>query len=352
MMSEEYNEALDIVQCFQNIDASISEDVLDILELFAQDESLTITDITNHIVSTKIQRKYKNVYYLIEKLKSRGLIEQQKNVDKARRRHNQIYFKLTDQGIYLLFLKLRYHGILIDQLSVKKGNPPVSHIDNFLKYYGDNALFELFLYPYFEKQTIYAAHIDMLVKLFGYLHNCCKQVNISKGANVVQHLFYWNKVPGENNSQLLASLKEIFMLENIDSDNTIIKKSSDNSTITVTAAQVTVVIKLDEKTKKATATSEMAANNNTKKYDYTILYYGREIMACTLHGDKSQVLDSKRLLEAPIYELVRDIGIEYGISQEYINMLAQDTKFMSLVEQAHNEFRKGYHCLMRLRKNS
>jgi DNA-binding PadR family transcriptional regulator len=166
MASKGYNDALDIIQSFQNIDASISEDALDILELFAQEESLTITDITNYIESTKIQRKYKNVYYLIEKLKSRDLIVRQRNVDKARRRRNQIYFKLTDQGIYLLFLKMRYHGILIDQLSVKKGNPPISHIDNFLKYYGDSALFKLFLYPYFEKQTIYAAHIKMLIKLF------------------------------------------------------------------------------------------------------------------------------------------------------------------------------------------
>jgi hypothetical protein len=39
-----YNDALDIIQSFQNIDASISEDALDILELFAQEESLTITD--------------------------------------------------------------------------------------------------------------------------------------------------------------------------------------------------------------------------------------------------------------------------------------------------------------------
>jgi hypothetical protein len=277
MASKEYNDALDIVQSFQHIDTSISEDALDILELF-----------------------------------------------------------------------------FTDQLSVKKGNPPVSHIDKFLKYYGDNALFKIFLYPYFEKQTIYAADIDMLIKLFQYLHNCCKQVNISKGANVVQHLFFWNKVPGDNNSQLLASLKEIFMLENIDSGTTIIKKSSDNNTVTVTAPQVAIAIKLDEGRKKATATFEMAANNNSRKYDYTILYYGREIMACTLHEDKGQVLDTKRLLEAPIYELVRDIGKEHDIQQGYgyIKLLAQDTKFMASIEQAHCEFKNGYNCLMNLRKKS
>jgi hypothetical protein len=168
---------------------------------------------------------------------------------------------------------------------------------------------------------------------------------------MVQHLFFWNKVPGENNSQLLASLKEIFMLENIDSDNTIIKKRS-NSTITVTAPRVRIAIKLDEDRKKATATFEMAANDNSKKYEYTLLYYGPEIIACTLHEDKSQVLDSKRMLEAPIYELVREVGKESDIQQDYVKLLAQDTKFMPLVEHAHIEFYKGYDYLMKLRMSS
>ena len=48
---------------------------------------------------------------------------------------------------------------------------------------------------------------------------------------------------------LALSSREIFILENIDSDNTI-KKSPDNSTITVTAPQLTIVIKLDERTKQ------------------------------------------------------------------------------------------------------
>ena len=97
---------------------------------------------------------------------------------------------------------------------------------------------------------------------------------------------------------------------------------------------------------------ELAANNNSKKYDYTLLYHGPEIMACTLHEDKSHILDSKRLLEAPIYELVREIGREYSITQDYTNLLAKDTKFMELVEQAYKEFIKGYDCLMDVRINS
>lgn len=284
-----------MLQRFQSIDANINNDALDILELFAQTESLTVTQITNIIKSTRIKRVYKNVYYIIQKLKSSNLVKEAE-VDKKRRRHNEGYFRLTDEGIYQLFRKMRYQGILIDQLSVKKGGAPVSYVNNFLKYYGNNALFELFLYPYFGRQTISADNIGLLVKLFRYLHNCCKQVDAAKIGYVVPQ-FFWNKIPGENNNELLASLKEIFDLENIDIDNSNIEKTSDNSTITVTASQVGVVIKLDTTRKKAIATVDM--DNNIRKYEYTILDHASEIMACMPKDDKSHALDSTRLVEAP-----------------------------------------------------
>ena len=339
-----------MLQRFQSIDANISDDALDILELFAQTESLTITQITDIVRSTIIERAYKNVYYKIQKLKSLNLIEEAK-VDKKRLRHNEKHFKLTDEGIYQLFRKMRYHGILVDQLSVKKGGMPVSYVDNFLKYYGNNALFELFLYPYFGRQTISADNIGLLVKLFRYLHNCCKQIDAAKIGYVVPH-FFWNKIPGENNDELLASLKEIFDLENIGIDNSHIEKTSDNSTITVTAPQVGVVIKLDPTRKKAITTVDM--DNNIRKYEYTILDYASEIMACMPKDDKSQALDSTMLVEAPIYELVSSLG-ESGASQEQMNnnrLLAKDTTFMMLLEKIHNNFEKGYCHLMDLRIKS
>jgi predicted transcriptional regulator len=332
MNSKGYNDGSSTVQRFHNINTDVSDDALEVLQLFAQYESLTGMQITNIIKSTNIQRKYKNVYCLIKKLKTLGLIEQQKNVDKARRRHNEIYFKLTDEGIYLLFLKARYHGILIDQLSAKKGEPPVSHIDNFIRYYGDNFLFNLFLYPYFEKRTIYAVNIGLLHKLFKYLHDCCKQVDYSRSGYVLQS-FFWNKIPGEDNSKLLMSLREVFALQNVDTDNSLIEKTADNSTITVTTPQVRIVIKLDETKKKATAIGD-TLSNNPSKYDYMILYYGHEMIACVLQEDKSHALDTRRLLEAPIYELVCDIGRDSDVSEEQVNLLAQDTNFTKLVEQA------------------
>jgi hypothetical protein len=54
---------------FQSIHAKIDVDELDILELFAQRESITTTEVTDFIKSTKIEMTQKNVYYKILNLK-------------------------------------------------------------------------------------------------------------------------------------------------------------------------------------------------------------------------------------------------------------------------------------------
>jgi hypothetical protein len=71
-----------------------------------------------------------------------------------------------------------------------------------------------------------------------------------------------------------------------------------------------------------------------------------------LQEDKSHALDTRRLLEAAIYALICDIGRDSNVSEEHVNLLAQDTNFTILVEQAHISFNRGYKRLMSLRRNS
>jgi hypothetical protein len=54
---------------FQSIHAKIDADELDILELFAQRESITTPEVTDFIKSTKIEMTQKNGYYKIRNLK-------------------------------------------------------------------------------------------------------------------------------------------------------------------------------------------------------------------------------------------------------------------------------------------
>jgi hypothetical protein len=98
----------------------------------------------------------------------------------------------------------------------------VSYVDSFLKCHGNNLLFELFLYPYFEKQTISIDNFGLLVKLFRYVHDCCVRLELALTVGVVVPYavpkFSWNKIPGQDDAKLLTSLKEIFSLEDLDKD--------------------------------------------------------------------------------------------------------------------------------------
>lgn len=347
-MPKKYNYPYAVIKP-KNTNTNLTEDEFEILELFAQGKSRTIMETTNDIKNSKIQRDYKNVYYLIQKLRSCGLIEEEVNVERPRRRHNKRYYRLTDGGIYQLFLNLRYHGILADQMLVRKGKEPVSHINNFMKYYGNNTIFEKFLYPYFEKQTIYASNIYLLTKLFKFVHECCKQSDVEDKIQYLVPQFSWNKVSGENDDELLTSLKEVFRIDNL--DNARIVKSRDGSAIRITASKVSIVIKLEITGGKAIATKE--SNTEPKNYEYKILNYFSEPTAFRRKENNNR-LNTKRLVETPVYDLVSGIGSASAeVQQEdVIRLLAKDSKFMNVVEETHTKFTHGYNRLMAIRKNS
>ncbi|HEY7082381.1 MAG TPA: hypothetical protein VH500_22045 [Nitrososphaeraceae archaeon] len=348
MTRKKYNYPLGVIRP-KKTNTRFTEDEFEILELLAQEKSRTIMDVTNAIKNSKIQRDYKNVYYLVQKLRSYGLIEEEANVERTRRRRNKRYYKLTDEGIYQLFLNLRYHGILADQMLVRKGKEPVSHISNFMKYYGNNIIFEKFLYPYFEKQTIYSSNIHFLTRLFKFVHDCCKQSDLGDKIPYMIPQFSWNKVPGENDKELLTSIREVFEIDNL--DNAIIAKSPDGNAIKLTASKLSIVIKLEKTEGKAIATKE--SNTEPKKYEYKILNYFSELTAFRPKINNGR-FDSTRLVEMTMYDLVTDIGSTSARTQQedIIRLLAKDTKFMNVVEEIHTRFTNGYNRLMAIRKNS
>ena len=325
MTSKEYNYPRTAIK-LKNANTNITEDEFEILELFAQGQSRTIMEITNDIKNSKIQRDYKNVYYLIQKLRSCRLIEEEVNVERPRRKHNKRYYRLTDEGIYQLFLNLRYHGILADQMLVRKGKEPVSHINNFIKYYGNNAVFEKFLYPNFEKQTIRTADVHLLSKLFKFVHDCCKQADLAEKIHYMIPQFSWNKVPGENDNGLLTSIKEAFTIDNL--DNAKIEKTPDGKTIKIITSEIDIVIKLEREKGKAIATIDF--DGKLRKYEYKMLNLFSELTAFKTVASNNEAA-SKRLAEIPIYDLVTEIGRESAHLQEnnILRILAEDTKFMA-----------------------
>ena len=349
MTPGEYNDDASIaLQKLQYNDINLSEDELDILELFAQAKSLTIMEITSNIEHTKIQRKYKNVYYLVHKLESSKLVEKEIDVQRDRRRHNERYFKITDTGIHQLFLRGRHYGILTDQLSVKRGKTPISNIETFLMNHGNNEIFNLFLYPFFEKHTIFDAGSKILGKLFRYLFNCCKAVEAASKISYMIPQFSWDKVPGEASAELLSSLEDVLGLDHLNDAR--IEKTLDHSTVKVFTSQIEINIRLDST--KGTAIARVDIDNKPRKFEYKMLNYFSEIVAFRSTG-YGYPLNLRKLVEVPIYELINDIESEPPESQSMINgLLANDTKFMTILNDMHERFDKNYKLLEDLRKES
>ena len=226
----------------------------------------------------------------------------------------------------------------------------------FLTNYGNNKLFEIFLYPYFEKQTISVDNFGLVVKLFRYLHNCCIQldttVRVGRGVPIYLPKFLWNKVPGKDDKGLLTSLNEIFNL--IEFDKPQIRKTLDNNTLKVTTTNVRIDIKLD-RTKRRAIASFADNYSNYREYEYRVVSYGSEIMVCSIADPDDSIRKSfdntRGLIHGPIYEFVSDIGRSSSRGEiDNYAALAKDTKFMTFLEDLHKNFETGYKCLIEVRK--
>jgi hypothetical protein len=328
---------------FQSIGILLKDDELDILELFAQTKTLTTMQIRDLTKSTKLGKTYKNIYKKVKHLEKQKLIEYA-GVEKTR--NNEKPFKLTDDGIYQLLLK-RLYGILLDQLSIKKGQPHISYVSSFLRHYAKNRVFELFLYPYFEEQTISIDNFDLLRKLFGYVSDCCKGLETSATASRIVLLFHpkfsWNNVPGKDDRKVLESLKEIGTFERLDEAK--IEKSQDNKMISVTTPEDYFTIKLNTQAHKANVSI-----NRIMVYEYKINQLGSEITVGTTQKledpIRSTVERSRKIVEPYIFELVSTL------EQDNMKVLAHDTKFMLVLDDMNTRFKNGYNTLMEFRQKS
>lgn len=233
-----------------------------------------------------------------------------------------------------------------------------------MKFYGDNLIFELFLYPYFKRETIAADSFDLPVRLLNYVHDCCEQLDLALFPVTIPK-YSWNKIPGKDEPRLLTSLKENLALEGIDKDNTHIEKTPDDSAIKIITPQIRIIIKLDQARGKAIA-SVYDVENNYRTYQYEIVRFGSEIIVSTIRPPEESLkngVHTRKLIEVPVYELVSNIGRELVSNIERRStvlrdemdsnkVLAQDEKFMALLENIHKDmhdnFEKGYETLREL----
>jgi predicted transcriptional regulator with HTH domain len=91
---------------------------LRILDIFAHHESLSAYQVFSKLKSSFFESAYKNVHKRIQRLQSLLLIEEIKNKT-VRAKHGAKYYRLTEYGIYKLFLD-RVVGVYSDTLPRKK----------------------------------------------------------------------------------------------------------------------------------------------------------------------------------------------------------------------------------------
>lgn len=101
-------------------DPEVDEKSLDILEQFAWKKHLSAYQIRSNLKSTHSKMAYKNVNKRTNALLSSGLI-QKLETDSIHNKHNAKYYRLTEYGIYQLFLN-RLDSLLVNQSEVRKGS--------------------------------------------------------------------------------------------------------------------------------------------------------------------------------------------------------------------------------------
>ena len=336
---------------------------LDILEQFALEKSLSAYQVCFKLKSTDLKMAYKNVNKRIHGLISLNLIQETEanNVNK----HNAKYYRLTEYGIYQLFLNKLNELRTREYNTVKFTKSPSPNTLIFFHNYADNLLFDSFVYPYFEKETLFAIGDYLLSNLYKYLADCCYRIKnqielFDYNIPVSDTLFCWNKVCGTHKKKLLLHLKEQFNLESIDSCNIGESKHDGNiATITIKTSAASIFLHYDEDKKNVTIMSTDNSDGRYKQLEYDTDKIGSDILVVKQRPEEesmdSIVCDTKDQLQQIIYGFINSLSIPESDpkgSQEisyYCKILSQDKKFMATAEDIyknrHKGFEKGYRML-------
>lgn len=194
---------------------------------------------------------YKNVHKKVAKLHNLGLLR----IVKRSEKHGAIYYELTSLG---LFYSIQSHFY-----------PEFSKlIDN----YSNDEIFNIFLYPYIQKQTIRSLNSGIITGvILDYLIACLHAI-YSEVSSVVwttrqemTTVFPWSMIPSKDsslNKYFLQYLRERFGIEWLN-DNESLEKSSDGKELRITSGnEKYLVIKLDESNSNAPGTATLMDNKD------------------------------------------------------------------------------------------
>lgn len=333
---------------------------LDFLGHFAWKKSVSSYQIYSYLKFTILKMAYKNVNKRINALFTSGLIEVDAN--RVGIKHKAKYYRLTEHGIYQLFLK-NLTSLLFNQSDIRRGKKPSANASVFFDNYSNSQLFEVFLYPYFKKETLFAIRDLLLWDLFHYLSNCCHSIEANlksvkiNDIPIGEKVFSWNKVPGDDNEFLLLHLRQLFNIENIE-QNGIVKEDTvdgDQPTITVSTSSAPILIKLDTNNNKVIIASNIG-KEGVQLFHYDVHQIGNEMVVSHKlpkeDSTKPLAIESEKQIHHLIYEFVSELASSPADS-EYsycYDVLSRDKKFMKVVKEIYEKrqcFERGYKLLSR-----
>jgi hypothetical protein len=256
-------------------------------------------------------------------------------------KHKAIPYRLSIGGIYNLIHKQRFFVKLFKKV---------------LQNYEDNIIFKTLLYPYLERNTIFQIYDTRLLSVVcGYLYDCCEatetaldSINNVAGEYNKEEVFIWKDVPAVDNARLLTFLKRRFNLNWLDKAE--IKKFEDGNTIMIRYRAKSLSIMLNDK-----KTSAELKINRKKVYEFVVNPLPDGYLSIGAPGETVKATYTK-FFEGMVSSLVSNLIVTLalgaipglGIGFE---ALAQDNRFMRLLEGTENKFRKQCDKLLAARKS-
>lgn len=333
---------------------------LEVLEIFAHNESLSTYQVFSKLCSTTMKMAYKNVHKIIQRLLVLNLLTKTKG---RKSHHNAIYYKLSELGIFRLFLT-RHYGILVDRLStIKVKKPTIEEDKEFIRYYSNCKLFEAFLLPVIRIESLHLLNEIFLLQIYEYLHQNCKIVESilqTKNPSIpaTTTICSWYEMVNKQiiDINLLLSLRTIFELEDINLqeyiDNTKIKLNpvmKDELEISNTQVQFRIKMRLDKNKKKVIATRLQ----NRMMHEYEIEEIGSDIFVVRVQPKIDWEIGvrfgRREQVASLVYQLVSTIGLASQEQSSGFRELAGDKTFTSIVEDVNSQFAQGRTALLKLR---
>jgi hypothetical protein len=276
---------------------------------------------------------YKLIRRCINDLYEKGLIErlQRKAVE-----HKAKPCTLTISGIFYLSIERK-----IMRWDIYKG---------ILENYGNNILFESFLYPYIKRET--AAHlieIKVVSAVCLFLYECCKEIeravesiNTTKHKHVMKQVFIWERVPGDKNetASLTEFLEQRFHLKWL--NRAVFKKISNDNTLRIFYKSNSVLITLNDTRTKAVM--EIKGENKQKGYEFIVESLPNGSLNIVALDKPIQEYQAKLLqasIEQRVPSLIFDLTIN-ALSELDYSVLWKDEKFMQTLKETKVKFDKQY----------